>query len=489
MLGDPIDAQLQQQSHRRIEAGEVLVRQGHELEATGVGSQGGIVAGEAGQIVGVLEGQPSSDGRVKRSDQLAPDVDESGSPGREEPLLPAAGQDVHLDPTDVERDLSDPLDRIDHQPGASLAGGRGEATEIDSVAAAELYLGHGHTAHPRIAEPLEDPVLIRPPRRGSGDQLHAHAPVLQPHPRVHVGGELTVAHQDDIARLKRERAGSQPQAEPRIDRQADLLGLSPIKRGRGPAGLDQDSEHLSIGQEVRHRSPSIELVQHLSSPLRQRTDAGVIQVDGGGRPGELGGAQRGDVVGRGVGTGQMRRGLGPRTHRALLLGSRASRMPSPTRLNPSTASPMARPGAKDTQGATCSRSRPSATMAPQLGVGGWAPRPTKESAASAMMAPAIPSVAAMITWLRTLGRRCRRSTRWSWAPRAFAARTYSEPLRTRTWDRTRRAMPAQPTAPITTNTIRSDGETAAATAMSRSSVGNARVTSASRMTSASIQRP
>ena len=50
-------------------------------------------------------------------------------------------------------------------------------------------------------------------------------------------------------------------------------------------------------------------------------------------------------------------------------------------------------------------------------------------------------------------------------------------------------MAAHPTTPMTTKTTGSEGLTAAATAMSRSSVGKARVTSASRMTTASTRRP
>ena len=56
----------------------------------------------------------------------------------------------------------------------------------------------------------------------------------------------------------------------------------------------------------------------------------------------------------------------------------------------------------------------------------------------------MPSVAAMITWVRTLGRRWRRRTRRSRAPSAWAASTNSERLSTSTWLRTSRAMPAQP---------------------------------------------
>ena len=126
MLGDPVDAQLQQQADRWVEPGEVLVRQGHQLEPAGVGPEGGIVAGEAGEVVGVLEGQPAGDGRVEGGDQLAADVDEPGSPGREEPLLPPASQHVHFDPAHIERHLSDSLNGVDYQPGAGLAGRRRE---------------------------------------------------------------------------------------------------------------------------------------------------------------------------------------------------------------------------------------------------------------------------------------------------------------------------------------------------------------------------
>src|SRR2546427_9248004 len=57
----------------------------------------------------------------------------------------------------------------------------------------------------------------------------------------------------------------------------------------------------------------------------------------------------------------------------------SSRRPSPSRFNPSTAAPIASPGKSDTQGATRSRSRPSATIAPHDGVGGCAPSPDRKS--------------------------------------------------------------------------------------------------------------
>ena len=50
-------------------------------------------------------------------------------------------------------------------------------------------------------------------------------------------------------------------------------------------------------------------------------------------------------------------------------------------------------------------------------------------------------------------------------------------------------MPAQPTMPIVTKTTPSEGCSAATIATSSSSVGKARVTSASRITTSSTQRP
>ena len=50
-------------------------------------------------------------------------------------------------------------------------------------------------------------------------------------------------------------------------------------------------------------------------------------------------------------------------------------------------------------------------------------------------------------------------------------------------------MPAHPTTPIVTSTVPNDGCSAAAIAMSRSSVGKASVMSASRIITSSTHRP
>jgi hypothetical protein len=80
-------------------------------------------------------------------------------------------------------------------------------------------------------------------------------------------------------------------------------------------------------------------------------------------------------------------------------------------------------------------------------------------------------------------------SRVSRAPSALEACTYSSCRTTSTWPRTSRAIAAQPTTPMVKNTTMSDGCSAAAMAMSSSSVGNASVTSARRITTSSTQPP
>ena len=75
-------------------------------------------------------------------------------------------------------------------------------------------------------------------------------------------------------------------------------------------------------------------------------------------------------------------------------GSSASRRPSPRRLNPSTASMMARPGNTARWGASSRFWRPSFSIAPHDGVGGWAERPRNESDASVRIA----HESAMLVW-------------------------------------------------------------------------------------------
>ena len=83
-----------------------------------------------------------------------------------------------------------------------------------------------------------------------------------------------------------------------------------------------------------------------------------------------------------------------------------SRKPSPSRLKPSTVKKIARPGNTDSHGAVVIWSRASDSMLPQLGNGGRMPRPRNDSAASARIAPPMPSVAMTISGPRMLGSTC-----------------------------------------------------------------------------------
>src|SRR5215213_1236376 len=69
------------------------------------------------------------------------------------------------------------------------------------------------------------------------------------------------------------------------------------------------------------------------------------------------------------------------THRCACRGSSTSRSPSPRRLNPRTASTIARPATNATCGEVRSTSCPSESIVPQSGVGGCTPSPRNDSAA------------------------------------------------------------------------------------------------------------
>src|SRR5215218_6253838 len=121
------------------------------------------------------------------------------------------------------------------------------------------------------------------------------------------------------------------------------------------------------------------LLQHVDRALWEGAGRRVIEEDllTPGGPRKLAGAKRADINGQGstsvVGTPVAAGGAATSMRR----GSSASRSASPSRLKPSTAAPIASPGNTDVHGACRSwyRSRPSAIIAPQLGVGGWTPKP------------------------------------------------------------------------------------------------------------------
>ena len=65
ILGDVVDAELAQHPDRGGHAVEVLKRQGYHLESAGVRPKRRVVLGEAGEIVGPLEGHPTRDGGLE----------------------------------------------------------------------------------------------------------------------------------------------------------------------------------------------------------------------------------------------------------------------------------------------------------------------------------------------------------------------------------------------------------------------------------------
>src|SRR5271167_5016823 len=82
-------------------------------------------------------------------------------------------------------------------------------------------------------------------------------------------------------------------------------------------------------------------------------------------------------------------------------------------------------------------------MSPQLGVGGWMPRPRKERVASKTMAVGMYSVASTSTGASRFGRMSTNMMRNGPAPSDLAASMYSFSFSDSVWPRTIREMPAQ----------------------------------------------
>src|SRR6516225_9844057 len=85
-------------------------------------------------------------------------------------------------------------------------------------------------------------------------------------------------------------------------------------------------------------------------------------------------------------------------------GSRASRNPSPSRLNDSTKLKIARPGHTAIHGACERKWLAVLSMLPQLGAGGCWPRPRNDRLASAIIAAAIARVTCTTMGAAMLGR-------------------------------------------------------------------------------------
>src|SRR5690606_20846591 len=120
-------------------------------------------------------------------------------------------------------------------------------------------------------------------------------------------------------------------------------------------------------------------------------------------------------------------------------GSSASRSASPVTLNDRTTAKMATPGKTAIHQASWMKPRPSASIRPQEGSGGWVPRPMNDSAASARMAKARLIEVWTMIGAATLGRTWRVMIRRSPAPIDRAARTKTCSRTVRTLARVTRA--------------------------------------------------
>ena len=159
-----------------------------------------------------------------------------------------------------------------------------------------------------------------------------------------------------------------------LEDHADVAAADRAHARASPSG-SRSPPSSTIGRAARRRAAAGRMtasaVIDLPEPLSPMTPS--TSPRGGGR------WRRGrGSAGRGWrATGPRRRGAAAghaRTRRRR--GSSRSRRPSPIRLRPSTVRTIARPGTSASQGAKAIIVWLSASIRPQDGVGGWAPRPT-----------------------------------------------------------------------------------------------------------------
>src|SRR6185369_12773860 len=136
---------------------------------------------------------------------------------------------------------------------------------------------------------------------------------------------------------------------------------------------------------------------------------------------------------------------------ARLLGSKASRRPSPTKLTARTARMIARPGKSGHHQLPWAMNASAFDrMLPHVGVEGLMPKPRKLTKASPEMLPPTMSDAATTIGLNAFGRMCLKMIRRSRTPTAFAASTNSRSRMDRKRLRTSRLTPIQLNKPKTT---------------------------------------
>src|SRR5512140_398555 len=160
-----------------------------------------------------------------------------------------------------------------------------------------------------------------------------------------------------------------------------------------------------------------------------------------------------------------------------MVTSRASRSPSPTKLNAITVRRIAAPGAVTRCGAMNRKCRPSPIIDPHDAAGGATPRPRKASPAAATMARAIPKVASTRIGEIALGRMWRRRRRAGEPPTARADSTHSLVFTEISCPRITRAYPTHPRTESANRTFPNEGPRTAAIPMASRIPGNASRTS------------
>src|SRR5215469_65728 len=128
-------------------------------------------------------------------------------------------------------------------------------------------------------------------------------------------------------------------------------------------------------------------------------------------------------------------------------------------------------------------------MLPQLAVGGWMPRPRKDSVDSKTIAAGIDNVARTSTGAMRLGMMWTNMIRHGLAPSDLAASMYSFSLIDRVWPRTMRAIAAHEKNEITEMTIVRLGPNTTASDSASTRYGKASTVSMNLASTASTKPP
>src|SRR5579862_5237737 len=153
MCGDRRRPKLEEEVETGVEPCEFLKRQGDELKSTRVVAPRHVVVNEAGKVVRALDAHPAREHRLESGDESAPDKHEARSPGRQEPFLRSAGEDVDSTRMHIERRRPEPLDCIDHECDAASPTLGANYGEIEAVTGCE--------GNPRQRDGLHSPIIER----------------------------------------------------------------------------------------------------------------------------------------------------------------------------------------------------------------------------------------------------------------------------------------------------------------------------------------